>query len=139
MSLESYLTGILRDMNKLTKRVSAIEKSGAISTMSIGKSREVIISSGAITGIFDHYILMPETGAVDDLDSINFRDANVSLGGKKILLCAGVGMTVTVKDGTGNIDLTGAGGDVALDDRAKSLVLLFDLDFGKWIVYSVNA
>lgn len=139
MGIEKYFTNILRDIRKLDRRLSRIESQGVRNPMFVGKKRSVTLSSGSFVGVFDFYSVEPESGVTDELDEIIFRDPNVPIAGKKIMLAPASGCTITVKDGTGNIDLTGAGGDVVLDHSAKSVVLMFDMDYGKWIAYSVNA
>lgn len=137
--MEQYFVQILRDISGLTKRVSRLESSSQHSAMYTGKGREITISGGSITPVFDYYIVIPESGIADDLDILAHRDQNVPQAGKKVLLRTDSGNSITIKDGTGNIDLTGAGGDVLLDDPAKSIVLVFDIGLYKWICYSCNA
>lgn len=137
--IESYVRELLKEIRSLDKRVRSLETRGQASPMYVSKAREVILSSGAFTGVFGYYIVLPEAGANDDLDTISHMDVNVPQEGKKILLRTSTGNAITVKDGTGNIDLAGAGGDVLLDNPAKTLVLVYDIVIGKWIVYSKNA
>lgn len=137
--MEQYFIQILKDIKNLTTRVSRLESTGSNSAMYASKSREITISDGSITPVFDFYIVLPQSGSSDDLDTLAHRDVNVPQAGKKVLLRTSTGNAITVKDGTGNINLAGAGGDVLLDNPGKSIVLVFDLELYQWICYSSNA
>lgn len=72
------------------------------------------ISSGAVTTTTNYLKVAAETGSTDDLDTVN----GYSLG-RPLIMEAQSGDTITVKDGTGNINcgsdfnLVGSNGDKA--------------------------
>jgi hypothetical protein len=78
------------------------------------------LSGGAVTTTQGQHILAAETGTTDDLDTINGLAA-----GQFYLVRADAGDTITVKHGTGNIELNGEA-DFALS--GNKCLLLFSPD-----------
>lgn len=71
--------------------------------------------------------------ASDDLDTINF--AGTLFGGEVIILqAANEARTVVVKNGTGNIDTGGAGGDFSLTSQDDIVGLMYDDRNTRWLL-----
>lgn len=87
-------------------------------------SSELTIASGAITPTRTAHTVDTESDAsTDDLDTITAT--NVGTGAFLILRAENGGRTVVVKNGTGNIILTG-GTDYSLDDASRTITLYYD-------------
>jgi parallel beta-helix repeat protein len=100
------------------------QESGKLST---GTATSITIASDAITvGSSSLIRLLPQTGTADDLATINGGYDGQLL----VLRTATSGDTITVKDGTGNLQL--AGGDFAMDNRNDKLTLIYDADLSQW-------
>jgi parallel beta-helix repeat protein len=84
------------------------------------------IASGVVTIQKDYHTLTPETGAVDDLTTING-----GVDGQLLIVQPGATYTVTLKDGTGNLDL---GGDFEMiDTDDKIIILTYNAASNTWI------
>jgi parallel beta-helix repeat protein len=95
-------------------------------TSSGGSTYELTIASGAVTAGLDYHTLKPETGAVDDLTTINGGTA-----GQVLILQPGATYTVTLKDGTGNLDLDG---DYVMVDTDDGIIILaYNSTTSMWI------
>ncbi len=88
------------------------------------------ISSGAITAVTNIIPLESESGTSDDLDTINPSDGV----GMIICLVCKSGHTITVKDGTGNINLDS--GDVTLGSINDNLWLYKRYAGGDWLTFN---
>lgn len=107
-----------------TNGANIYQEPGKLST---GTATALTIASDAITvGDSSLIRLLPQTGTADDLATING-----GYDGQLIVLrTATSGDTITVKDGTGNLQL--AGGDFAMDSRNDKLTLIYDADLSQW-------
>lgn len=81
-----------------------------------GASEALTIASGAITTTSSYIAVNGEGSLSDDLDTIN----GASTGRLLIVQGVGGGVTITAKDGTGNLSLEG---DFAMNSAADKLVL----------------
>ena len=88
----------------------------------------VTIASGAVTITQGYHAVAAESGTTDDLATINIGGSVVTSGTytyrPEIIITADTGDTITVKHGTGNIQLNGAA-DFELSG-SKSLKLVYD-------------
>jgi len=82
------------------------------------------IAVGVITVALNYYIIAAEAGVTDDLVTING-----GLTGQPLAISADAGDTITVKNGTGNIVITGGYDFVLTGDR----VLLLFYDGTNWV------
>lgn len=87
------------------------------------------IATGVITveGL-GYFKLVPETGTADDLDTINGGEHGEII----TLAVRDSGDTITVKDGTGNLNLAG---DFAMDTQTDTIMLICDATHG-WMELS---
>jgi len=93
---------------------------------------EIAIASGAITASRTLIRLQPEAGTSDDLATING-----GTDGMEVLLCAqDAADSITIKSGSGNIDL--GGGDIELDATREYLRLVYDGGSSKWVLSQYN-
>jgi hypothetical protein len=84
------------------------------------------ISSGAITLVRSQTVVNPESGAADDLATINGANQY-----DIVCLRPSTGDTITVKHAAGNIYLNGSA-DKTLD-QARDFLVLFNYDGSNWI------
>ena len=82
------------------------------------------LAGDAVTVTLNYHIIAAEAGVTDDLATINGGDT-----GWLLAIAADTGDTITVKDGTGNIEISG-GYDI---DLAGDRVLLLIYDGTNWI------
>jgi hypothetical protein len=87
------------------------------------------ISSGVVTRTQDYHVIAAESGTSDELDTINLDGTtNYTVNSityrPRVMLVADAGDTITLKHGTGNIDLPNDS-DVTLTDDAY-LILFYD-------------
>lgn len=107
-----------------------------LETLYLRSLPELTISSGAITVGDSSRITVDTEGnaASDDLVNINVPDvANSNKGYFLILNAENAARTVVVKNGTGNILLGNTGADISLDNKDKTLTLIFDTGQSKWL------
>jgi hypothetical protein len=93
---------------------------------------EVIIATGAVDlDTPGSYILDTESNAsADDLDTITI-DGTTPVNGQVLFInSAAGGRVITVKDGTGNINLWS--GDVVLNSKSKTLMLMYREAVAAW-------
>lgn len=115
----------------LLNRIRALEDQVRILKTRQGEySRSVkilTISTGIITADYhNHFMLQPQSGISDDLDTIN----GVSDGRRITLYPQDSGDTITVKNNTGNILL---GADRVLDSQSDTIELIYSETLGKWL------
>ncbi len=106
----------------LTLQSTAHATKGAIvldDAIKLKASTILTLSTGAVTAVGPYHIMAAESGTTDDLDTITPSDDRTLL-----VIQADVGDTITVKDGTGNIQLNG-GADFSLTGDA-TLLLFYD-------------
>lgn len=84
------------------------------------------IASGVVTVQKAYHTLTPETGAVDDLTTING-----GVDGQLLILQATATKTVTLKDGLGNLDLSGDFEMIDTDD--KIIILTYNGTANIWV------
>lgn len=84
-----------------------------------GEFLDLTISSGAVTITSSLHQLIGEGGVADDLDTIN---GGIE-GDELIIRAKDSAVTITAKDGTGNLALTS---DFAMDHNQDVLELIFD-------------
>jgi len=84
------------------------------------------ISGGAITITGGYHRLGGEGGAADDLDTINGGQDGQIL----VLRALSDSVTITVKDGTGNLSLEG---DCTLDNYHDTITLIYDGATASWL------
>jgi hypothetical protein len=89
-------------------------------------SRVVTIASGAITISSGYHIIAGEGGAADDLNTINGGTDGKIL----IIRASNSAVTITAKDGTGNLALNG---DFAMDNEQDTLYLIYDVSLSVWL------
>ena len=77
------------------------------------------LTTGVFTADKSYHVVAAETGTADDLDTVNG-----GVEGWTVILRTDAGDTITVKDGTGNIELNG-GADVSLTGDIQ-LLLMYD-------------
>jgi hypothetical protein len=95
---------------------------GTINKLNFGSPTELTIASGVVTMTKTYHTIDTESDAAsDDLDTIS----GGATGDVLILSSADAGRDVTVKHGTGNIQLNAAT-DKALDNPLDSLVMLYN-------------
>jgi len=87
---------------------------------------ELTIASGVVTVQKDYHTLIAETGAVDDLTTING-----GVDGQILVVQPKVTYTITLKDGTGNLDLSGDFEMIDTDD--KIIILTYNATSNTWI------
>jgi hypothetical protein len=120
------LEDIVKLLSKLERKVTHLERrEGAPITV----PTNLVIASGAVTVTRPYHTLEPESGTADDLATIN--------GGKDgkliTLRVKDSGDTITVKDGTGNLQLAG---DFAMDNRHDTIQLIYDATLTAWLELS---
>lgn len=92
--------------------------------------KDLTIATGAVTIIgMGYYDLVPETGTADDLDTISGGADGVII----TIRTRDSGDTITVKDGTGNIDCAG---DFAMDTQSDTMRLIYDSSLASWLELS---
>lgn len=92
---------------------------------------DVTISAGAIAASRPYHRLLPQTGTTDDLDTIT-----PPYDSKFLLLHTKTAIhTITVKDGTGNLNING---DATLSDPSHTLYLMYDDTLEKWVEVARN-
>ena len=128
MSVERILNEMANKIVAVTREVSEL-RAKVNSGIFTRAARMRTISAGEITlyTSASFFIVAPEAGVADDLDTIN-----VGLDGKIIFLVPYLGSTITLKHGTGNIALP-SGLDKALSDTADAYMLLYDENQSAWI------
>jgi hypothetical protein len=121
-SADSSLNGDLR-IGSNTAPTVALDVTGDTNLdgkVSLTTEAELTISGGVITATqSNHDVDTQNDDAADDLDTINGGTAGMIL----VLTAENNGRTVTVKDGTGNIQ---CGGDRALDNTEDTMTLIYD-------------
>ena len=92
-------------------------------SINAGTAQPVTIASGVISNVsaFSYYSITVETGASDDLDTVN----NLNEGDLIFYKAATAGKSVVFKDGTGNIKNAG-GADLTLDNTDDLIIGFFD-------------
>lgn len=121
----------------LLRRIKSLEDSlRRLSSQERGFSRHATvqtIASGAITvNHHDFYTLLPESGTADDLDTIIG-----SADGRRIIISTKeAGDTVTLKNGTGNLEL---GADIVLSTPNLAVMLLYNEELLKWVSFGVTS
>jgi len=116
---------------KVTLTAPDVEIDGTLVTPGItyGEATELTISSGVVTATQALHIIDTEgDAAADDLDSITAS----TYGGVIYLRPANASRVVTLKDGTGNLELGGA--DVVMDSIDKWIALTYDSILSKWLI-----
>lgn len=110
---------IMSDLAEIKKRLQRLEtrEVGYISNLSLTPATQYIIAAGIITITYSNIIVRSQVvGVADDLDTINgTRDGQVV-----VVSLNGTG-AVTVKDGTGNLQLNG---DFVLNSVRDQIVLI---------------
>lgn len=100
----------------------------------LADSSVLTIAAGAITVSKNWYKIETEAGAAsDDLDTITLG-ANVGDGHLLFLRPTNDAHTIVLKNGTGNISLSG--GDLTLDDQQDTALLIYDSALAKWVIVS---
>lgn len=84
------------------------------------------IASGAVTVTRGYHTLAGEGGVADDLATINGGVDGMRL----VLRAVDAAVTITVKDGTGNIQCAG---DFALDNAQDTIELIYDAALSAWL------
>jgi len=111
---------------------TAVEFTGVVN---FGAVETLTLSGGSVarTSTTSNYIIAAETGTADDLDSITGGSD-----GDVIIVCPDSGDTITAKDNTGNLQLSG---DFAMDNPADVLTLRYKSSISRWceITSSGNA
>lgn len=87
------------------------------------------IATGAVTATGSYHTLIGEGAAIDDLDTINGGTDGQLL----ILQADDDTVTITAKDGTGNLLLSA---DMALDNASDTLTLLYSAANSAWVEIS---
>lgn len=120
---QDSLTTIIRRLNDLEKDIKKLQtRDGTFSR----RGTEKTIAAGVISADnHDYYLLLPETGVSDNLDTIN----NAS-DGRRVFLSTKAGNSIVVKNGTGNISI---GSDITLSSPADTLQLIYNLELLKWV------
>ena len=95
--------------------------------MNVANSGEVVIIAGVITITGSRHTIDTEYSAPsDDLDTISGGiDGDIV-----ILRAESDARTVTLKNGTGNLDI---GADFALDNYRDTITLCYDSTVGSWL------
>lgn len=130
MTVNVILQEVANKIQELNRSVSELQnrQTGGLWTLNY---RSLTISSGAIdivAGAF--YIVEPESGTSDNLDTINN-----GFSGKIIGIRPSSGNTITLRHGVDNINLPG-GANVALDDPNVLYSLVYDGDQSAWIPFT---
>ena len=129
-SVEAILIDLTNELEQLKARVDEVARTSPTGFMSAGIVRDVTVSGGVLTCGAAHYAVTPESGNTDDVDTVN-----TGRGGRKITFRIKTpGDTITFKDGTGNLNLSG--GDIALNDVDKYLTIIYDDENDEWKVYA---
>jgi hypothetical protein len=89
------------------------------------------VASGAITVTRGYHTVAGEGGVADDLATINGGVDGMTL----VLRAVDSAVTITVKDGTGNIQ---GPGDVSLDNAQDTVTLIYDAALTAWLVTAVS-
>lgn len=107
----------------LQQRVANLERrEGSLLTV----PTNLVIATDAVTITRPYHTLEPQTSTTDDL-------ATISGGKDGFILTLRVkdsGDTITIKDGTGNLRLTG---DFAMDSQQDTIQLIFDATLNVWL------
>lgn len=103
--------------------------SGTLSySIALRESTTETISSGVISTDRNYVVIAAETGTSDDLDTITSTFDSLSVNGNTyyppVMFIADAGDTITIKHGTGNIDLPDDG-DITLTDD-NYIVLIYN-------------
>ena len=119
----SDLSKIIDALGKLSSRLKKLEVKtvSGLDPLRLLDGSSLTISSDQITITRSFHILIAETGAVDDLSTIQG-----GIEGQVLAVKVDTGMTITVKHGLGNIELNGAA-DQAISGE-QTLVLFYDGD-----------
>jgi len=89
------------------------------------------IATGVVTALKPYHTLTPQTGTADDVDTINgFWDGYLLT-----LRVSTSGDTITLKNGTGNLDL---GADIVITNGDLAQ-LIYDGLTAKWVVFSATS
>jgi hypothetical protein len=86
------------------------------------------ITSGVLTVTQAEHIVVAESGASDDLDTINISTSLIMTSGylEILILTAKIGQTIAIKHNTGNI-LCNSGADVSLTENKAAILVRFAL------------
>lgn len=111
---------LIRVFKKLKIKIDELDTRERPITLNLGTPTMLTIATGVITRTRSYHTVNTQGSAsTDDLDTINGGVTGDIL----ILRAYNNGRVVTVKDGTGNIQMAG---DVTLDNVQDTLMLLFD-------------
>lgn len=121
--------------NDTTRFASFARSAPVTGFVNSGGQTTITIASDAITATSSRIVLLGESGAADDLATINGGYTGDFL----LLSNYSVSYSITIKSGTGNINLLG-GSDVVLDNP-NDMLLLVKRDTGDWaqVSFSSNA
>src|SRR4030067_314759 len=119
----SDLSKIIDALGKLSSRLKKLEVKtvSGLDPLRLLDGSSLTISSDQITITRSFHILIAETGAVDDLSTIQG-----GIEGQVLAVKVDTGMTITVKHGLGNIELNGAPNQAISGEQ--TLVLFYDGD-----------
>lgn len=112
---------ILEQIQSLERRIKILEsKEHSHPIVKLGTPTELTIASGVVTRTQGYHTIDTQGDAAsDDLDTIN----GGIVGDVLIIRAVNSGRVVTVKDSTGNIELSA---DMVLDNVQDTLTLIYD-------------
>lgn len=130
MSSPSATTAILKRLRELEAFVERLNRKDGTRSH---KAKVLTIASNTVdVGDRDYYLLLPQSGTADDLDTINGGQDGYVL----TLQTSDSGDTITVKDNVGNILIPT--GDKALSLTSHAVQLIYNDALSAWVLTSSN-
>lgn len=131
MTLETTIRDMMREQMVMQKEIRLLREivgkiMDADTRIHLGRAQTVQVAAGVMTpSAHSHYRVQPETGLSDEVNTITGTHA-----GQQIVLFPLTDTDITIKDGTGNITLTG--GDAVLDANHKNITVIYSDALEQW-------